>query len=537
VSRRLLILATFPALLAACAGAPKGEVDFGEGVRFVPTVADSVDDVGLGASVAVGPDGAPYIAYLGFPTQVAEGQIAPTRPIGSPFVPGVLLASVSAEGIWTRGAVEQIEPAVAPPGVTIPFGPRSTPGLALTPQDAAGTSVAVGADGSIHVAWTSGGAVFYAKASPTTTADVQQVADLGGGTGSVSRPGIALDADGNPWVAFSAELDGLLEVIAATPGKRGWDHSIVTEAGCDSCTPLTSTGIGTSGGSPVVVYPDPGEGALKAAALGDEGWEVQEVDAGADGLGLAVTSAGDKVYASYYTGSGSVSLAVFGGSGWTTSDVAQSGAPENEGGTAADNTSVTVDAGGTIWVAWDDAGVRLASGDGSTFQEVATVGTAGGAHPGVAAGAGGVYLAWYDTAGRNLMVGILGENSDVLLAKPSPRASVSLAPSGGAECGADGKEVLDLVAKSSLFDPTCLVAIAGEDFTINLDNQDAGIVHNINIFTEQGGDSIAATTLEPGPVQQTLDVAAMDAGSYYFQCDAHPTTMVGALVVIEARKK
>ena len=535
VSRRLLALAAVLTLLSACAEASHGEVDFGEGARFVPYVADSVDDVGLGASVAIGPDGSPFIAYLAFATPVAEGQVAAARPIGAPYVPGVFLATVS-EGIWTRGAVEHNKPAAEPPGVTIPFGPQTTEGLQLTVGGANGTAVAVGPDGSVHLAWTSDSGVSYAKASSGAAASVEQVYDHGsavGEAGLISRPGIALDADGNPWITFSLVLDGLVEVIAATPGDKGWDAEIAAETGCTACA-LPPTGIGVANGAPVVVFADEAEGVM-AATQGDKGWDVQQVD-GADGTGLAVTSASDKVYATYYAGSGSVEAAIFDGSGWTTADVAETGDPDTITGTTAQNTSVAVDANGTIWVAWDDEGIKLASGDGTTFQEIATQGTANGAHPAVAAGSGVVYLAWYDTFGKNLMVGALGDIADVVIANPSPSSSVSLAPSGGSECGADGDIVLDLIAKTSLFDPTCLVAAAGEDFEINLDNQDAGIPHNINIFTEQGGDSLASTTLENGPVKQTLKVSAMEEGSYYFQCDAHPTTMVGTLAVIAAKK-
>ena len=61
----------------------------------------------------------------------------------------------------------------------------------------------------------------------------------------------------------------------------------------------------------------------------------------------------------------------------------------------------------------------------------------------------------------------------------------------------------------------CLVAPAGEAFTVNIDNQDAGIPHNFDLLTEEGGDEIGKTAVEPGPVQQTLDVDPLDAGEYY----------------------
>ena len=52
----------------------------------------------------------------------------------------------------------------------------------------------------------------------------------------------------------------------------------------------------------------------------------------------------------------------------------------------------------------------------------------------------------------------------------------------------------------------------------------------------QGGKSINSTDLTPGPVEETLDMDPLDVGSYYFQCDAHPTTMFGALAVVKGAK-
>src|SRR5207249_1296987 len=67
VSRRRLFLSMIVLVVAAaCTNLPTAVVNYGAGIRFVPTVADALDDVGLGASVGVDPQGLPYVTYFGF---------------------------------------------------------------------------------------------------------------------------------------------------------------------------------------------------------------------------------------------------------------------------------------------------------------------------------------------------------------------------------------------------------------------------------------------------------------------------------------
>ena len=89
---------------------------------------------------------------------------------------------------------------------------------------------------------------------------------------------------------------------------------------------------------------------------------------------------------------------------------------------------------------------------------------------------------------------------------------------------------VEITAADLAFDVTSIEATAGEDFTITLVNNDSA-PHNISIYSEEGGDLLgeAGATAEAGQTV-TLDVAALEPGTYYFQCDIHPD-MNGTVVV------
>jgi plastocyanin len=90
---------------------------------------------------------------------------------------------------------------------------------------------------------------------------------------------------------------------------------------------------------------------------------------------------------------------------------------------------------------------------------------------------------------------------------------------------------VEITAEQSLvFNVDTIEAPAGEDFTITLVNNDSA-PHNITIYSEEGGEMLseAGPTAEAGQTV-TLDVAALEPGTYYFQCDIHPD-MNGSVVV------
>jgi len=98
--------------------------------------------------------------------------------------------------------------------------------------------------------------------------------------------------------------------------------------------------------------------------------------------------------------------------------------------------------------------------------------------------------------------------------------AISTDQGGGTATVTDG--AVTITADNLAFDASVIQATAGEDFTITLVNNDSA-PHNISIYTEEGGELIgsAGATAE-GDQTVTIDVSALDAGTYYFQCDIHP---------------
>jgi plastocyanin len=125
----------------------------------------------------------------------------------------------------------------------------------------------------------------------------------------------------------------------------------------------------------------------------------------------------------------------------------------------------------------------------------------------------------------------------------TPPPSASAAPSASASTGASSVPstpggsgspsagpVVKEVAVGIAFVNGQLEAPAGQPFTIDFDNQDAGTPHNIEI-KDAGGASVFKGEIVTGPIVTSYNVGALAAGSYPFICDVHPTAMTGTLTV------
>jgi hypothetical protein len=475
---------------------------------------------------------------------VKEGAIPIQRPVGSPFLPAVLLATVDDQGTWTQGAIEQNKPAAVPQGITVPFGPVSTSDFKITADNTNGTATVIASDGTIHAAWTQADGVSYGTTKADSSATVTQVYDFGSKVsvaGPISAPGIALDADGNPWVAFSVLGPSGLEVHAASLNGSKWtDQIVASEPACADCPEPGPTGIGFLRGNPVVVFGDAVKHEVDAATLDGSKWVVDSVETNTDGLGLSVAVVGNTLYASYYTGKGTVDVATIDDHAPVTHEAGQAAKPDpNDTGNDAARTAVGAGKDGTIYVAWDNGenGVSFvqAGPDGTTFQPVQTSPSAtSGAHPALAASDSGVYISWYDTVTQDLMVGVIADVQNLIVANPQPSIVPSASSSGGA-CDKSKTLQLDIVAQNTAFDPTCMIAPASQAFTINFDDKDSVSAtgqHNIAILDKQGGTALFTGDPVDGPKQVPYDVDALKAGTYFFQCDFHPAQMTGTLQVV-----
>jgi plastocyanin len=98
-------------------------------------------------------------------------------------------------------------------------------------------------------------------------------------------------------------------------------------------------------------------------------------------------------------------------------------------------------------------------------------------------------------------------------------------PSGTA-CRAADQGRVTIVAKDLAWDTDCLQGTLGGELTIELDNRDDGVNHDLHI---KGAPGDPHTPLAAGPVTQHLQVA-LPAGTYEYVCDIHPA-MVGKLHV------
>jgi plastocyanin len=98
--------------------------------------------------------------------------------------------------------------------------------------------------------------------------------------------------------------------------------------------------------------------------------------------------------------------------------------------------------------------------------------------------------------------------------------------------GGGGGTTVQLVAKDLSFDTDQITLTAGAQTTVEFDNQDEGLPHNLAIYEDESAETaIFQGDIVEGPSTTEYSFTAPDAGTYFFRCDVHPTQMTGTVVV------
>ena len=91
---------------------------------------------------------------------------------------------------------------------------------------------------------------------------------------------------------------------------------------------------------------------------------------------------------------------------------------------------------------------------------------------------------------------------------------------------------LSIAAKDRKFDRDCLAAPAGQAFTIEFDNQDSSVPHNVAIYDRSYGKRpLFKGEVIIGPRRITYSVPAQASGTYEFRCEPHDFAMFGTFIV------
>ncbi len=138
------------------------------------------------------------------------------------------------------------------------------------------------------------------------------------------------------------------------------------------------------------------------------------------------------------------------------------------------------------------------------------------------------------------LVGMLGAVAGIAMIA----GGVALATIGSGEGGGPPKppppqgEIVAITAPVGAaakgFDPSTVDASPGS-VTIKFDNADtsADNTHNVQVFSDKARTQPVSQLVPPfpGPAVKDIPVGTLKEGTYYFQCDVHPTTMNGTIVV------
>ncbi|TMK78220.1 MAG: hypothetical protein E6G47_10100 [Actinobacteria bacterium] len=272
-------------------------------------------------------------------------------------------------------------------------------------------------------------------------------------------------------------------------------------------------------------------------------WSTDSIPGGGGyGVSMVLDKNGNPDVA-YYDVYGGIHRALSTGTGsWNVQTLGSTTAGAGGQGDARWGTGISVDEAGDEFVTWaetKDNDVMLATAKaGGTFSSVPMPSSTGGWTPALAVSADGTKLAvsWFDSVNLDLDVALPA--GPLQLAEVTPTLRQPSVPPPAASCSPNGTS-LQIAAPSgasgSGFDTKCLAAPAGTAFSVTFQNQDTTL-HNFEIFTDPTGatrlgGASGLTDLVAPSASATYQVDSLKAGSYFFRCDVHPSTMTGTFIV------
>ena len=545
-----MLLAGAALVAAACAPAteaPNFPISTA-GAKFLTFVPDSLNDAGRGASAAIDKDGRPVVSYLLLKAILGPTDIPPAIKPGDPQPPAVMVAQLSASGLWSRTSVtpQRNSPPQGDAAKLLGDAPEISNDKGQ-PLGGVATSLALDGNGKHHVAWSTPKGVFYSTDAGGSFSPRETVIEEAAVGASV-----AVGGDGTPWISYITAKGAQL----ATKAGGAWKAQQLAPFTANlTGTPGLSTAIRvTSGGDAVVAFGDGTKtmvaGTAPAATAAGGAVDTVPGDGGL-GVSLALDKNGNP-HVAYYDANGGVHHAhSLGGAPWTVSDLGTVTAGANkEADQAGWATGIALDDKGVHYVTWADTGkaeIELATNATGEFKANPVPNSQGGLTPSIAVSGDSKKLAvaWFDSLNKNLDVTTVASGATLALAfSPSPPPSAvqpSASASGSAApCQPDTGTSLSISAPvnaiASGFDKKCFGVAAGKAFSVAFKNDDTGVPHNWALYTDSSaatrlGGAPDAGTFITGPDQTTYQVKALDSGVYYYHCDIHPTQMFGTFVV------
>ena len=86
---------------------------------------------------------------------------------------------------------------------------------------------------------------------------------------------------------------------------------------------------------------------------------------------------------------------------------------------------------------------------------------------------------------------------------------------------------LEITSRALKFDKRTLVAVANTEISLRFVNDDAGVPHNVAVYTRRNGDKLFVGETFPGKATVVYRFQSPPPGDYFFRCDVHPDTMTG----------